>query len=41
MQEVYLWGNVMIRGLEKWLTPYALIMPINYLVYWDDDDDGD
>ena len=41
MQEVYLWGNVMIRGLEKWLTPNALIMTINYLIYWDDDDDGD
>ena len=31
----------MSRGLDKWLTPYALIMMMNYLVDWDDDDDGD
>ena len=29
------------RGLDKRLAPYALIMMINYLVDWDDDDDCD
>ena len=28
-------------GLDKWLTPYAMIMKINYLVDVVDDDDGD
>ena len=28
----------MSRGLDKWLTPIALFMMINYLVQGDDDD---
>ena len=31
-------GSVMSRVLDKWLTPIALFMKINYLVHGDDND---